>query len=890
MKRGLLILLATICLASAYSQTTDSICPQFHNTTSFETHDSLYYWTARIGSRIKGPVDYNVLSGISVNSTCLYTRDLEGDNVILNQHKRYHDDTTGAAGCDSTFWDVNGYRFLIIDSLHTGFDMLTMDPDSNGLQRIPRGHKTSVRLGTMVNGINAPEKTTVDSLLAIYEYLDDTATFLALNDTSGYQRWNLDNYFRTNAQSSQALYYTMRVNKANALLVINYAIVARRYDHDAYEAGEFLIRIVQRDSNGQWDSRPINDKLFYRVCAPYATGIVAAPWVAGRSSGGYPCAYVYKPWATAAVNLDELIGQDVRIEIYSSDCIYGVDPLYAYLACDYMSPILKSTGCPEASSQAIDTLVAPANLMGYTWYVATRGPEEDSNLLNAEYMEGVHFRQVSPPPYSGYPESYSINTYAAQRDDFVLTEGPQRGQRVIRQTFMCIMTSALDPNKPFKSKLYVNVENHKPTVAMDYTSSCDGSAVFYNLSAAIGDDTLDPSATYWVIYADRAGTEPIDTLYGDTANYHFTFGGIYGLRLYVKASPSGCASSNLYICDIRGPSKVDILLSSRYACVGQEVVVEHSESDNTSYSWKIDGEETTPGSDGRLHLTLPLGQHIVDLHAENRYGCEYNTRDTFWVIDRPHLDVNPPNAMLCPGQSAVITAHNAVSYHWQARPDDPRLANQQGLSSITVIPERTTLYILKADTSSVCQRSDVGVQIEVEPYPIPTIEANRRTLSFDRPDVTVSDLSPHRDHTHWYFSDGTEDEGVVVAHTFLSLPLDSVSIRMVTCNSANCCLDDTLYIPLDLDALWFPNVFTPDQPTNNTFGIITCRPLPVYEIHIFNRYGFLVHRNKDPNDHWDGRDLHGRPCPQGAYVYVYTYGYEPNGYTHSGRGTVTLLR
>ena len=86
-----------------------------------------------------------------------------------------------------------------------------------------------------------------------------------------------------NNKGSEALYYTMQVTPQNAIILINYAIVTRRYPHPTNEAGEFNIRICGKNSStGQWNNYPLNDSLWINIPAPNFNTTLPAPWVDGR--------------------------------------------------------------------------------------------------------------------------------------------------------------------------------------------------------------------------------------------------------------------------------------------------------------------------------------------------------------------------------------------------------------------------------------------------------------------------------------------------------------------------------------------------------------------------------------------------------------------------------
>ena len=91
------------------------------------------------------------------------------------------------------------------------------------------------------------------------------------------------------------------------------------------------------------------------------------------------------------------------------------------------------------------------------------------------------------------------------------------------------------------------------------------------------------------------------------------------------------------------------------------------------------------------------------------------------------------------------------------------------------------------------------------------------------------------------------------------------------------------------DGFWFPNVFTPGLDDNNRFGCITAAEVSEFEMWIYNRMGLLVWRSDDINQPWDGT-RHGRPVPQGTYVYYYRLRTAADNHVHTGAGSITLLR
>lgn len=910
--------------------------PQLRNATSFDTGDSLYYWSARIGARLyRDNVTSDTTTGYHVMSSCIDMHDLVGDSLIKSLCYKASD--TNYTFTDSVFMssrDALSFRFTIYDSSSAGLDRFTTDSLGHGMQRIAPGYETSIRLGCMYNtafGVVVDPQgnyITYDSLQAVIDTFIVTRTLppgliRGLNEMFRDLGWHIDttrafdtlNVLQRRLSrltaGSQSLFYTMRVTEDNALLFINFALVARSYNHDAWQAGEFLVRVVSRDSAGEWKNEPINDNLWYKVSAPRDVGNLdpTGPWRMGAGSGDtldWPSCYVYKPWSKCAVNLIDFIGQDVRVEFYSSNCIYGVDPFYVYFAGDYMPPALSSFGCTGGTSPFIDTLIAPPGLSGYEWFVSQIGPQVD--LFDTENLDTIPWRRLT--------NYQSSNVYCPTVTDFVLSSF----DTLFCQTFKCIMYSALDPAKPVASTLYVNVFNHKPMPQFTWTDSCDLGITFTGTSTAPIGDEIDTAATYYIIYNDLYGNEPLDTLYGNTVRYVFPEARPFLIEQHVFVIPydsvgTTCGGGKRTVVTPRGPTPIPIRLSAHSLCYGRSLAVSTlidstaraEMADGTLHlEWTVNGQPlsslnpdyVTNTGDTMLVLTaLPEGSHEVALTTTNRRGCVYTSRDTVYIYQQPRILTDPANGVLCLGDTLRLEAFrddrqlDSAWFEWSAEPPDSDLDAQQGSPIVYLSPEVNSVYTLHTSPLSLCQVEDISVAITVSEYPVPQFSVTPNPLDMDHPVVNLNDLTEGAMYSTWYLSDGTVLSGLHLSHSFLSVPTEGVTITLHTCNYADCCADTSVTIGLAAATLWIPNIFFPGGADNNRFFLSSNQQLLEFEIYIYDRRGQLVYTTTDPQFEWDGTDLHGQPLPQGAYVYVFSYRLASSDtYRYPVKGTVTLLR
>ncbi len=867
MKKIILFLLVatTMSITSVMAQTT-SPCPQWRNPTSFNTGSTDYFWSARIGERVSGS---DGSSGYKVMSTCASpkAKEIKGNANITDEDLRTGSDAGITCCSHGKIFDAMDERFIILTSADTGIDEFTIPQSGEGgIQRIPQGYTSCIRLG------------------------DPRATYC--NETPTSFDWKSTHCNK----SAEALFYTMYVTPENALLFVNYAVVGRCYDHTPAQAGEFLIRVVKQDDDGSWPNEPINDSLWFRVSAPkIPSGKPPAPWEMGKpgsSCQSTTCAYVYKPWAKVAISLNSYLYSYVRIEIYTSDCIYTVDPIYAYVCGDYSPMIIQSSGCPSPESDVLDTLSAPAGMMTYKWFAADRGAVDEEYLFNYEYMDTVAFHQIFP--VDGSDTTY--HRYNATLSDFVIKSGPNAGDTASTQTFMCVMTSAMDPDKPFKSKIYANLENRRPLVLADFESLCGGTVNMYNRSVVFAASGAEDDSTHWVVYNDAQGLLPLDTIWGTNVSYKFTTDGDHAIKLFVttagneKAGPCTAAETFVVTAKLIPPATFDV--SKRILCENETLQLTASDSvknmqSSLKLTWVIDGdtlEETTPD----VHKVLPVGTHNISLTVQNAAGCINKTTDQVMVMGQPIISLGSDIEAICVGDSVSLSADGTINYTWNSAPTDPNLdTTRQG--AVVVYPQQTTTYYLVPAGNTPCEVSVASVKIEVVPTPVPTIRSSAPRVNKEDPMLTFLDVSNDAKWSHWSFSDGGIAEGQRVDHSFSNLDDDSVYVTLQSCNRLNCCADTTIGLPVEVTTVWFANMFTPDREDNNRFGMVTTLTLLEYELYIYNRNGQLVWHTTDQNELWDGKTSDGGVAPQGTYAYFCRYSYVKDSY-HTTNGTVTLVR
>lgn len=265
-------------------------------------------------------------------------------------------------------------------------------------------------------------------------------------------------------------------------------------------------------------------------------------------------------------------------------------------------------------------------------------------------------------------------------------------------------------------------------------------------------------------------------------------------------------------------------------------------------------------------------------------GCDSNMLVVLTVLPRVEAHASPDQD-ICIGDSASLSVEGTDSVWWKSVPVDSSLFGREHELSFKVSPPVTTRYI-------VCDffgtPLDTAV-VRVYHHPRPCIRLNSDVIEYDAPDIDLFDCSQGSVLRTWLFPNGDTRTEQHVEYSFGSIEGDSVAIALTTCTLPDCCSDTTVILPVRLQTIWFPNIFTPNKETNNRFQGIVNYPVREYELLVFNRFGICIFRTNDPEAFWDGT-YDGRDLPQGSYAYKWRLKPTTDNLIRQGTGIVTLIR
>lgn len=283
-----------------------------------------------------------------------------------------------------------------------------------------------------------------------------------------------------------------------------------------------------------------------------------------------------------------------------------------------------------------------------------------------------------------------------------------------------------------------------------------------------------------------------------------------------------------------------------------DTIVEAGICRGDTYTWSTNGRTYTESTNPATTLE----------HLRSRPGCDSTVRLSLTVMDvsltiDPIEDCKPVTWL----NGQTYTTSNTAT----ALTDTIILKNRWGCDSV--------------------------VRLDFTIYPLTAkFQADIKYFTIDNLNTELTDLSINGDSRVWKFPDGPDQTGSTAYYT-VPVESDGADITLIESSRFGCVDTAKIYIPLNKEYFWVPNAFTPDNPAgNNLFGSVSEKTL-YQEMHIYNRRGELVFHCEGVDCKWDGHDLNGKPCIQGAYVYVirYTNQFEPQE-TRVLKGTVTLIR
>ena len=271
------------------------------------------------------------------------------------------------------------------------------------------------------------------------------------------------------------------------------------------------------------------------------------------------------------------------------------------------------------------------------------------------------------------------------------------------------------------------------------------------------------------------------------------------------------------------------------------------------------------------------------LHHLIAEGVDNIVVQNLQVLNPPALDI--VTEVSCHEQGGyLLSLPDTLCYQWASSPADSLLPPTQ--FPVFLSPTDTITYYLTVDR---CDTLPCPLRDTFLLTPVAAVDARLAVspvqLDEDHLDFTATDLTVQPHQRQWYFNSFPllSTDSTVEYHA--SVSDDSVLVMLVT-NTDVCTDTATRLVLVNIQSLWFPNVFTPRATENNLFrGYGT--QVRDYDLRVYSRWANCIFHTSDINEGWDGT-YRGKECPVGTYLYICHYT-TLEGELQTASGVVTLL-
>lgn len=386
-----------------------------------------------------------------------------------------------------------------------------------------------------------------------------------------------------------------------------------------------------------------------------------------------------------------------------------------------------------------------------------------------------------------------------------------------------------------------------PSFTISDTSLCQGSSAVTIIPTLAGGVFSGNDVSGNTFTPDHAGTWPV--------KYVITQG--------------ACADSSTKLIWVSPALNAAFTVSDTLVCYSPGVVIQVNPT-QAGGVWKdapVIGGQFAPPTQGTYWIT----------YVQNNGVCYDSVSRKIEVIKRTSAAFTVSDTLVCEGDAPVLFT-----------PDFPGgvFTGQTLNVSNQFIPTTAGTYKFTYTTGVAGCKDSVSKTIRVAAKPVASFTHTPKPAV-----VNDSVLFTYTGTTAtaylWNFGDAQTSTLQNPIHQYLTGKMYPVLLWVTTVDG---CTDSVLVDVevLDDEALFIPNVFTPNGDSINDRFVISHKGISNYEIVIYNRWGTLVYTSKNPDDAWDGT-FEKQACPESVYVYLLTYTGQ-SGRTRTRNGTVTLIR
>lgn len=612
------------------------------------------------------------------------------------------------------------------------------------------------------------------------------------NDINGAQAEGADYYIHVPSSSSK---YS---------LIFRYAVVFEDPNHSPTEQPRFEVKAYDSATGD-----PI-------ACAQYT--FISSSTLPGFTPSTVQNGVIYKPWASANVDLSAANGKTVVISFSTGDCGLGGHFGYAYV--DVACGLFETYGidCLDGNKT---TLSAPPGYQSYQWWDNnfTMFQGNGQTIQIATPTAPTTFAVVVTP----FPGFGCIDTFYTTRSGSNLTVNAGK------DTTICLITGTkLIP-------LNANANSTRGPIAYQWSPATGLSCTNCQSPTAT---IVSGSATYVVTVTDSS-------------------------RCVMRDTVKILAAPNVF---------TNLKTDKDTICQNEEMWVNNMVSNpaGTKFYWYSDTSTIKEiDTNGRVKMSWStIGRKKIIVRVFNS-ECEIFDSTYVYVKYGPTASFEMKKNGCLNEQIEIIPKKEPASYHWLV--DGHTISDTAYKQKIYLnwndLGNKKLRLTLIGHNGCLPKPFDASVYIHENP------EADIAAVTKER--ICIGDkitllANKNTDYTYdWkpseYFESNNYHEVVLSAERPMTVSLE-------VSNRWNCRTSDSVYINAGLCCkVIIPDAFTPNgDGLNDKIHAIGIQNHKIHTFIIKNRWGQTMFETNNNNDAWDGT-IKGKKQPTGTYVYYLKY-------------------
>jgi gliding motility-associated-like protein len=384
-------------------------------------------------------------------------------------------------------------------------------------------------------------------------------------------------------------------------------------------------------------------------------------------------------------------------------------------------------------------------------------------------------------------------------------------------------------------------------------------------------ENLSQNAESWVWDFGIAGNS--DVSWDESPTFTYPGDGIYTVQVIAQA-PYTCSDTAWATVEIfpaidpafEAPDP-ECFSTNNFSLIP---LVENEEG--TTYSWDFGGSTESANINGPSVQNLVYsepGTYTVEVTALAN-GCEVTASEEITVISDPTIQFQGGPLTGCPPHLVSFTnlsmTETATTYLWHF--GDGQTSPAANASHVYEFSGNFSVT-LEMNAGGYCAQELILTQnnmIGIQDVPQAGFDITPNQVDILTPIVTYESLASEGAECFYSFGDGGSSSDCSGQYTYSDGGLFNVTQTVV--NAAGCTSTATGQVAVNGSVFYAPNAFTPNNDGLNDVWIPVALGVTEYEMKIFNRWGELIWKTRDPAEPWLGQVHDGdHYAPDGLYFW-----------------------